>query len=212
MVALYRLADELGIIKRSKQKNSFLFLVEDVSALLQYISRQEQKISENKSALERLLPQLRTMMSFDVDKPKIFYYEGKEGLKRAFETILDEADEIIGYGSDEDDEKFLPELYPKYYERRVKNKIPVKAIIPATPFNIKIAKEKSTERLRNTHLISPELNFPIQINIYRHTVIFFSYEENFALVIKSKPMAKCLKMIFNLAFDHTAKFDQNFRK
>ncbi len=211
LVALYRLTDELGIIKRSKQKNSFLFMVEDVSALLQYLNRKEQETIESKTSLEQLLPQLRSMMSLDAIKPQIFYYEGKEGLKRAFETVLEEANEIIGYGSAEDDEKYLPDLYPKYYEHRVKKKIPVRAMMPATPFNVKTAKEKSVGRLWNVHLVPAKSNYPIQVNVYRHTVIFFSFEESFALVIKSHPIADCLKMVFGLAFDRASETNETLK-
>ncbi len=200
LVALYRLSDRFGIIRRTKQKNSFLFWVEDVNDLLNYASRQEQKLSENKKTIGRLLPELRAMMNLDAVKPQISYYEGKEGLKKAFESVLEEADEIIGYGSNEDDIKYLPDLYPNYYERRVKRKIPVKAIIPATDFNVKIFSNNIKE-LRNAHLIPKEFNYPIQVNIYKHTAVFYSFEESFALIIKSRPIADCLKKIFELAFD-----------
>ena len=200
LTALYRLADHFGIIKRTKQKNSFLFWVEDVNDLLNYTNRQEQKLSENKKIIEQLLPELRSMMSIDAVKPQISYYEGKEGLKKAFEQVLDEADKIIGYGSNEDDVKYLPDLYPNYYERRIKKKIPVKAIIPATDFNVK-AFANNTKELRSARLIPKEFNYPIQVNIYKHTAVFYSFEESFALIIKSRPIADCLKKIFEMAFE-----------
>lgn len=200
LVALYRLADHFGIIKRTKQKNSFLFWVEDVSDLLRFADSQARQISENQKTVQQLLPELRAEMNLDATKPQISYYEGKDGLKKAFEQVLEEADEIIGYGSNEDDVKYLPELYPNYYERRVKKKIPVKAIIPATEFNFR-EMANNVKELRNAHLIPKEFNYPIQINIYKHTVVFYSFEESFALVIKSRPIAGCLKKIFELAFD-----------
>jgi len=200
LVALYRLSDHFGIIKRAKQKNSFLFWVEDANDLLNFAGQQEQKLSESKKSIEQLLPEMRAMMNLDAVKPQISYYEGKQGLKKAFEQILEEADEIIGYGSNEDDIKYLPEFYPNYYERRVKRKIPVKAIIPATDYNIK-AVANVTKELRDTHLISKDFNYPIQVNIYKHTAVFYSFEESFALIIKSRPIADCLKKIFEMAFD-----------
>jgi sugar-specific transcriptional regulator TrmB len=207
LVALYRLSDHFGIIKRTKQKNCFLFWVEDVNDLLNYTSRQEQQSAENKKTIEQLLPGLRAIMSLDAVKPQISYYEGKKGLKKAFEQVLEEADEIIGYGSNEDDIKYLPELYPNYYERRVKRKIPVKAIIPATDFNIK-ALANTTKELRDTHLIAKGFNYPIQVNIYKHTAVFYSFEESFALIIKSRPIADCLKMVFGLAFEKAGESDK----
>ncbi|MCL5667049.1 MAG: hypothetical protein M1383_04745 [Patescibacteria group bacterium] len=199
LTALYRLADHFGIIKRSRQKNSFLFWVEETNDLLHYARRRHQESLDSERLIEQLVPELRSMMNLDAAKPQISYYEGKEGLKQAFEKVLEEADEIIGYGSNEDDVKYLPELYPHYYERRVKKKIPVKAIIPATDFNIQ-SFSNNTKELRTAHFVPKEFNYPIQVNIFKHTTIFYSFEESFALVIKSRPIADCLKMIFGLAF------------
>ncbi|MBI4050692.1 MAG: hypothetical protein HY396_01810 [Candidatus Doudnabacteria bacterium] len=210
--ALYHLSDEKGLIKRTKIKNSFHFLVEDAASVINFITRKEEILLENKRNLEQLLPELRAMQNLDAIKPKIFYYEGRGGLKQAFEQVLEEADEIIGYGSNEDDVKYLPDLYPSYYERRVKKKIPVKAIIPGTAFNLQETLKNEIKHLRATHLIPKEFNYPIQINIYRHTAIFYSFEESFGLVIKSRPIADCLKKIFELAFEKADDTDREIRK
>ncbi len=212
LLALYRLADDLGIIKRSQKKNAFMFWIEDVGDLLKFVERKEKETTESKQLIEQALPELRAMTNLDATKPKIIYLEGKPGLKQAFEQVLEEADEIIGYGSDEDDVKYLPEIYPSYYERRVKQKIPVKAIIPATEFNIKDTLEKEVSKLRQNRLIPKEFNYPIQVNIYKNTAVFYSFEENFALTIKSKPIAACLKKIFEVAFEKAGEYDKQIRK
>jgi len=211
LAALYRLSDEFNIVKRSKKKNSYLFLVEDLQDLVRHLEHKQTEINQNKKAIESFLPELRSMQSYEVNKPKIYYYEGKEGMKRAFEQVLEEADEIIGYGSNEDDVKYLPKLYPDYYEQRVAKKIPVKAIVPASLFNTEEILKNEIKYLRKNHLIPEQFSYPIQVNIYRNTAVFYSFEENFALVIKSKPMAECLKKIFEFAFEYTRKFDQDIR-
>lgn len=211
LAALYRLSDEYGMVVRTKKKNSYLFLVEDVSALAGYCARREKEFAQRREAVEALLPQLRALQHFEVSRPSVRYYEGKEGLKQAFRQVLEEADEIIGYGSNEDDMRYLPELYPHYYEQRVAKKIPVKTLIPAISFNVQETIKNEMRHLRKTHLIPEEFNFPIQVNIYRNTVVFYSFEESFALVVKSKPIASCLKAVFEFAFAYTEAMDKKIR-
>lgn len=211
LAALYRLSDEMGIIKKSKKKNSFIFLVEEAKDLLSYMNRKEEEIKSNKIQIEDILPELRSMQNYDIKKPKVFYFEGKDGIKQAFEKVIEEADEIIGYGSNEDDAKYMKDLYPHYYERRVQRKIPVKAIIPALPFNIKDVLENSTKHLRSTHLIDKSWDYPIQVNVYNNTTVFYSFEESFALMIRSKPISDCLKKVFELAFDGSKDMDEKIR-
>jgi sugar-specific transcriptional regulator TrmB len=210
--ALHALTDRYGIIKRSKRKNTLLFLVEDVTDLVNYLKRQEEELNQTKEGLSGLIPELRGMQNYDVFKPKIYYFEGIDGIHKALEQVLDEADEYYGYGSVEDDKKYLPDVYPDYYERRVAKKILVKSILPALPLSIKEAIEDEVKRQRKTHLIPKEFYYPIQVNIYKGTVIFFSYEEGFALMIKSRPIADCLKMIFEFAYEGTSLTDQQVRE
>lgn len=212
LLALYQLSDKMGIVKRSKKNNSFLFLIEDVNDLIKYLRAKEEEISINRKEIEDSLPELRSLQNFETKKPKIYYFEGKDGIKQAFEHVLGEADEIIGYGSNEDDHKYLPELYPNYYKRRVQRKIPVKAIIPALPFNVRETIKKETEHLRKAHLIPKELNYPIQVNVYKNTTVFYSFEESFAIMIKSQPIADCLKKIFEMAFEQAETEDKKIRK
>ncbi|MEK9151136.1 MAG: helix-turn-helix domain-containing protein [Patescibacteria group bacterium] len=209
--ALYRMSDEMGIVKRSKRRNSFLFLVEDAKDIFNYLERKELQIKNSKSEIESLLPEMRSMQNFETRQPKIYYYEGAEGMKQVFEKLLEEADGVIGYGSNEDDHKYLPELYPDYYDRRVQKKIQVKAIIPALPFNIRETIKNELKHQRKTHLVPKEWNYPVQVNIYKNTAAFYSLEESFALVIKSKPIAGCLKKVFELAFEKAAEYDKKIR-
>lgn len=214
LAALQRLSDKFGVVKKYKQKNSFLFLVEDALDLIKFLERQSAELTSQQKAARQLLPYLRSLQNFEVAKPKIYYFEGKEGLKQAFNQVLEEADEIIGYGSLEDDIKYLPKVYPEYYQKRVAKKIPVKGIMPATAFNNHetLTKKEEQRHLRQTHLIPPEFNYPIQVNIYKRTAVFFSLEENFALMIKSRAIAECLKKIFEYAFAFTGRMDQAIRQ
>ena len=210
--ALHGLVDEFGIVRRTKRKNALLFVVEDVKDLLSYIDREKDTLATMKQGLSDLLPELRGMQNYEIAKPKIYYFEGIEGIHKALEQVLTEADEYVGYGSVEDDKKYLPDVYPNYYERRVAKKIPVRAILPALPESIKETLENEIRHQRKTRLVPKEFAYPTQINIYRGTVVFYSYEEGFALMIKSKPIADCLLMIFDFAFEGKAKeYDSHIR-
>lgn len=212
LLALGRLVDHFGIVKREKRKNYYRFFVEDVRSVVDFLNHKIERQETSKRNVEDLIPELRAMQTYEISKPKISYYEGKEGMRQAFEQVLAEADEIIAYGNNEDEIKKMPDVFPDYYIRRVKKKIPVaQALAAATDFNVREALKNAVGDLRNTRLLPKEWNYPIQFNIYKDTVIFFSFEEYFALVVKNKPIAQCLKMIFNLAFDESKKYDDALR-
>lgn len=213
LFTLNRLANEFGIVKRTRIKNTFLFLVEDVNELLSFLERQESKITKQKKELTDLLPELRGMQHYEVSKPKVYYFEGKSGIRQALEQVLDECgDGYFAYGSVDDALRYLPNLYPEYYERRVAKKIAIRAIMPALPLSIKEAVEDEIKRQRKTHLVPAKWYYPIQANIYKGTVVFFSFEESFALMIKSKPIADYMYKMMELAYDQAAKYDEQIRE
>lgn len=212
LFTLNRLADEFGVIKRIHKKNTYYFSVEDVNDLLIMLSRREEQVRLQKVELTDLLPMLRSMQHFELNKPKIYYFEGIKGIHKALEQVLEETDEYVGYGTVDDDIKYLPKVYPDYYERRVNKKIIVKAILPALPLSIKDTIENELKRQRRTRLVPTSFYRPIQLNVYHGTTVFYSYEENFALMIKSKPIADCLLMLFDMAFEGKAKeYDEKIR-
>lgn len=211
-LALAHLVNDYGIVSKSKKKRSFEFSVEDPQELITILDQQQRDIDRRKKRIEQLLPELRAQQQFDATKPQILYVEGVAGMKKVFLDVIEEADEIIGYGSNEDDYKYLPELFPEYYEQRVKKKIPVKAIIPATEFNIRETVGKELTHQRYTHLIPKEFNFPIQINIYRDKTVIFSLEEKFVFVIRNKAITQCLKMVFSLAYESARESDKKIRE
>ncbi len=209
--AISQLVNVFNIVKQTKKKNFYLFSVEDPADILRWLEQKQTGYAHAKQQVTDLLPELRSLQQYDVNKPKIYYFEGKEGIRQVFWQVLDEADEIIGYGSHEGDAKYLSDIIPEYYEKRVAKKIPARAIVPALPFNIQQAAPGEKKYLRPTHLIPAEFNYPIQINVYKNTTIFFSFEENFALMIKRQPIAACLKKMFEFAFEYTKESDQEIR-
>ncbi len=209
--AVSRLVNEFNIVKQTKKKNFYLFSVEDPADILRWLEQKQTDYAHSKQQVNDLLPQLRSLQQYDVNKPKIYYFEGKEGVRRAFWQALDEADEVIGYSSTEDEMKYLSDIVPEFYEKRTAKKIPVRVIIPATPFNVKDTIENAQKFLRPSHLIPAQFNYPVQIQVYKNTILFFSCQENFTLMIKNKPMADCLKKMFEFAFEYTKESDREIR-
>ena len=89
--------------------------------------------------------------------------------------------------------------------------IPVKAIIPASPFNIEETLKNEIKHQRKTHLIPSEWNYPVQVNIYKNAIALYSLEESFAFIIQSKPISDCLQKIFELAFEKAKEYDKKIR-
>jgi sugar-specific transcriptional regulator TrmB len=166
-------------------------------------------IERQKEILENLIPDLSMMASGSSDKPKIKFYEGKEGILKAYYEILDlpEGSEVIGFAT-------LGEIYKiftkndvdKYVKKRAAKRIKEKLIMPTDEFAESHSQDNKKE-FRETLLI-PQKKFFIknEINIYENkTAIISLGEEKVAVIIESKQLADTQRAIFNLLWENLRK-------
>ncbi len=151
----------------------------------------------------KLLPELESIYNVLSSKPRVFFYQGLEGIKKIYEDTLREGEEILaftGYG------KLDPELKKwlhKYYiPLRVKKNVYAKVIAPSTK------SAKSLKKLDKKHkreiVIVPEREFPftIELNIYTNRVAIMSFtsKEMLGLIVESQEVANTFRLIFKLAW------------
>ncbi|EKE12103.1 MAG: Transcriptional regulator, TrmB [uncultured bacterium] len=166
-------------------------------------------IDRQKDILESLLPDLSLLTSTGPNKPKIKFYEGKEGILKAYYEILDLPDgsEVIGFAT-------LGEIYKiftrsdvdKYVKKRAAKRIKEKLIMPTDEYSESHSQDNKKE-WRETLLI-PRSKFFItnEINVYQNKVAIVSLgEEKVAVIIESQQIADTQRAIFNLIWNNLRK-------
>ncbi len=175
-----------------------------------YASVQPQKlkkiIDRQKEILDNLIPDLSLLTSTSPAKPKIKFYEGKEGLVAAYYEMLDLPDgsEVLGFATFEGIYKLFSEgAINTYIKKRVAKKIKQKLIMPTDEYAHNHLNNNKQE-LRQTLMI-PKNKFSItnEINIYQDKVAIISLgEEKVGVIIESKQIADTQRAIFNLLWNN----------
>ncbi|NCA94062.1 MAG: transcriptional regulator TrmB, partial [Sphingobacteriia bacterium] len=73
--------EKSGLIYQTTKVNKRLFVAEDPEKL-------KKKLEEKERVLGEMLPQLRSLYNIKGIKPKIKFYEGKEGLRQVYSDTL----------------------------------------------------------------------------------------------------------------------------
>lgn len=147
---------------------------------------------------EIILPQLKSIHNISGKKPKVRFYEGKEGLDEAYNDTLKYKGEILAFTT----EKFLSadekKLSTDYIKKRKNLKIPLKVIGPMSKELLEI-KNKDKSELRETKLLPREIfTSDIEIGIYGNKVNFINLNKEFGLIIESKEIADVMKRLFQI--------------
>ena len=200
----YGLASVSG--KEPKQE----YIAESPEHVLDFLEKQKEETNERIKHAQAILPQFKSVHNVS-DRPQIRFYEGKDGLRQVYEDTLTAHETIRAYATVDDMHVTLPEYFPKYYERRAKKGIAIRAIIPST-FIGKERVAKDTEEMRETALIpADKYYFSPEINMYDNKVMIASWREKLGIIIESAEIADAMKKTFELAWAEAKRLDKEER-
>lgn len=188
--------EERGIVSVVEIRN-----VKNYSAIS--ADRLKEMQMEKFKKFQAIIPDLKAFEKTAGDRPRVRFFEGKEGIKQALEDTLDQPNgsRILAYATGEGVYEDMPEYMSSYFTRRVKKQISIQNIAPDNEVNREHVKHDK-EVLRQTILL-PEDKFPFtnEIDIYGNKVAIMSLQgEILAVIIESESIAKTQRSIFELAW------------
>lgn len=190
---VYYVLEELqkrGLINQTKKEKKRYFVAEDPEKI-------KKDLVDKLKIFDELLPELRSIYNSKVNKPKLRFYEGKNGIEEVYKDTLRYKAEILAFASESLLHTLGKDFSEEYVTKRVKNEIPVRAIMPSSDLLHKSYIQKNLAQLRIAKLIDEKkYKFPIEINIYANKVALMSFRDELGLIIESDEISKMMKMIF----------------
>src|SRR3972149_8947994 len=198
-----------GLMSHLEKDKKTYFIAENPEQLLRLLRKQEQDIKNKEQEFQKYLPELKTIFDTAGEKPRVRFFEGKEGLKAIQEDFLQSKDKNIEEVCSSGDIRniFKEEELQKVREMRKKNKVHARAIYtrekgkhPYTPFS------ELTERR-----VIPHNKFLIHSDIllYDNKIAMISLKGKLVgAIIENKAITNTLRSIFNLAWEAAEKYDK----
>ena len=184
------------------------YLAESPDRIEVLITEELEKRQQELEAVRKAIPELKSMHNI-AGRPQIRFYEGTMGLRQAYEDTLTSQEAIRAYASVDDVHAAIPGYFPKYYKRRTKLGIPIRAIFNDTPEARELVKFNE-EEIRETAFVSKEkYGFHPEINIYDNKIMIASWREKLGIIIESGEIADAMKKIFELAWLQAQSSDES---
>ncbi len=179
------------------KNNVKYFQASDPKNLIDFLNDKEKLIFEQKKEIEALIPQIERKRKLAKDKPESTIYGGFDGIKVAFNNILNKVSPNNEYYvftlGEELGKSELKHFFRDYHKKRIQKKIKVKLIA-----NEKIKTTFLKHHLyKNMKVRFTKLKLPTGIFIYEDyvmTVVWLG--DPTAFVIKSKNNAERYKEFF----------------
>ncbi len=176
-----------------------------------YIEKElEKKQNDLHEVKNSLVPQLKSIHNVK-NRPKVMFYEGREGLQKVYEDTLTSHEEIRAFATYDDMEKALPGYFPKYFYRRAEKGIPIRAIFPFTQAGIDLSTYDEEQKRQTAMVPTDKYYFSPEINIYDNKVMIASWKEKLGITIESEEIADAMKKVFELAWSEAKRLDKELR-
>jgi sugar-specific transcriptional regulator TrmB len=198
-----------GLISTFEKGKKRYFTAEAPDKLLELLRKEKIGLRQREEELKKLVPELKVLYDLAGEKPRVRFFEGKEGLRSIREDMLKskigKLDEIIPL---DDVYKVLPPSPTDHraeMARKLKN-VPARVVYTSGQGRILKPKEKLKER----HFV-PKDKFPFssEINIYDNKVAVASCRGKIiGVIIESKEMADTMRYLFDLAWEGSNKYNR----
>jgi sugar-specific transcriptional regulator TrmB len=177
-----------------------------------------QDMENNARALERALPELRSLQGTRYRRPHVRFYEGWEGVRRVYEDTLTAKGELLNFANSAVVRRFWPAYDDEYVRERAQRKIFLRGIAPDDPAGRRVHGEDRL-RLREIRLVpAKDFDFTNEIMIYDHKLAICSFDaglrgdgDMFGVIIESKEVAETQRQVFEMAWRY-ARLLQAARK
>lgn len=174
------------------------------SALQTLLNQEQSRFKQLSTTFQSILPQLSADFRLSTGKPVVRVFEGLDGIKQIYNEILNDKKPIFSLiSADEPDKEMFRWLRGYYAKERVKNQIPVVAILSQTNRINDLIKTSATE-LRQFKITDPNsYQFKGEVNCFGDKIAFISYTSDVLIgaILESISIAQTLQSTIKLAFD-----------
>jgi sugar-specific transcriptional regulator TrmB len=178
-----------GFVSSFQKKKTKYFLANDPEKIIRLAK-------EKIFSLEEKLPELRTLYGSLRHRPSLRLYEGKDQMRIILNEILEEAKELIAFASYDDVLKELGRDYLYFLKERVKQKIPLKIILPESARTRERQRIGATE-LRSVKIIPGTYEFHGLTYVWNNKVAMLGFQnELIGVIIEGKQLADMQRAFF----------------
>src|SRR3989338_1116182 len=165
------------------------------------------EVRKNAEAMERALPELRSLQGSQYRKPHIRYFEGWDGVRKVYEDTLTAKSELLNFANSAVVRLHWPTYDTDYVAQRVKRGIFLRGIAPDDAAGRRVHGQDK-EMLREIRLVpAKDFDFRNEVNVYDNKVAICSFDSGltgdadmFGVIIESREVAETQRQIFEMAW------------
>lgn len=201
-----------GLVVTSEHKGYRTYRAQAPDQLVAHLQAESERYLRLSQEAKDILPELATHYHALSDRPRVYFYEGEEGLVRVYEETLTSTEEIRAFANAQVNQDILGWYFPKYYERRAAKKIPIRGLLMDTPVDRELHRIDKTHLRESRILPKSKLDFTPEVNFFDDKIMIADWKEKLGIIIESREITKLFKQVFELAWEAAEKYEKKKKK
>lgn len=199
---IYNILERLmqkGLISYIMKEKTKYYQAEDPTKIKEHLNKKEKEIQEQKTEIEKLIPQLQMQKQMGKTKSEVQLYKGFKGIQTVAEhmySTLRKGDEFYNMGIPSEQEEKYHVYWHEDHLKRIKLGIKCKLLFNAnTPR--KILKNRNSYKYSEARYMPVSIETPSWILVYKNvTVIILQSDEPLAIEITNTQITNSFKQYF----------------
>lgn len=202
-----------GLVTTVEKARKTLFAAETPQHLERLLQKSQEDIREKQNELKNIIPELQAIFNLAEKKPKVKFYEGKEGVIAMHEEFLrltrKGKKDTVGLTPIDELFRVFPDYEETYTKRRAEQGVKSKVIY--TSDKGPIARKSTKKNLLREARFVPKSKFPFSSGLSAYGdkyLTLVSYKDQLMGVsIESKELTQSFRSIFELAWEAAKKYN-----
>ncbi|HEY9583314.1 MAG TPA: helix-turn-helix domain-containing protein [Candidatus Paceibacterota bacterium] len=190
------------------KENVMKFALEHPVKIKEIIEGERNKKEEALRAFDTALPTLTSRWNLVYHRPAVRSFEGVEGLKKIYESIVnDDASEVLVIRSPLDEGLLTRDYFEAYAKRRADRSIKTRII---SNKDITPELKETDEKFERERRFWPDLDIPSEIDIWGNKVALISFKDAvIGTVIENASITETMKKLFEKVWQATSANSQD---
>lgn len=200
-----------GLVTEIKKGKKLYYQIEKPQKLVRFAKMSVERGKEMQAIAEEILPDLEGMYTLVPNKPKITYFEGKEGVLSIYEdhVRVDKPYEMVAWANAGYLDQFFPEDFFSFYKKEKERiGITTRGIVPDTLKDKKFIEAQYAHLQKKfwplmRHIPAAQFPYKSEITVYganKVSIINIENKTPTGVVIEDQTIHNMMRMMFELSW------------
>ena len=183
-----------GLLRSTARANAVIYAAEPPERLMSLLNEEKARLNEKEEGINRIMSELKRLYNPSSILPQIKFYDGIEGVKKLYEIMVDNPDDLISFGAGDYFLDKTPEIIESFRKKAYSKPKTVK-VIRSQKYKIRHHKDPEWIQTRYFRKIEELL---VDIQVSKNLISIASINQNMpvGIIITNSEIAKTITQIF----------------